>query len=292
MTTSQKNAIVNPTTGLTVYDSTIEDISVYTSSGWTGVIAERDNLQKVTERGNTTNRGLIISGTTYIVGSGSTTGNTFVTSNSANTQTFTIKDSGNVLIGTTTDGGEKLYVNGNTSVNGNLQILNNGGLTFYNGGSIFSSHYITTSNELLTANSNNSHGAWKFNNYYVSISKNLAVGTTLTDFVAPSQTFLVLGSSVFSGSVISSGVTRLSGQTSIIGSGTTSGSTAFSVQNSTGGTLLNLFNNGNLNIDNGVLYVDSDNGRVGIGTTTPSEKLSISAGNMSMESGRFIKFNY
>ena len=256
-------------------------LSVFTSTGNVAIGTQTDAGYK-----------LGVNGSTRIVGSGSTTGNTFVTSNSANTQTFTIKDSGNVLIGTTTDGGEKLYVNGNTSVNGNLQILNNGGLTFYNGGSIFSSHYITTSNELLTANSNNSHGAWKFNNYYVSISKNLAVGTTLTDFVAPSQTFLVLGSSVFSGSVISSGVTRLSGQTSIIGSGTTSGSTAFSVQNSTGGTLLNLFNNGNLNIDNGVLYVDGDNGRVGIGTTTPSEKLSISAGNMSMESGRFIKFNY
>jgi hypothetical protein len=126
MTTSQKNAIVNPTTGLTVYDSTIEDISVYTSSGWTGVIAERDDLQKVTERGNTTNRGLIISGTTYIVGSGST-----------------------------------------------------------------------------------------------------------------------------------------------------SGSTAFSVQNSTGGTLFNLFNNGNLNVDSGVLYVDGDNGRVGIGTTSPTYKLQV-----------------
>jgi hypothetical protein len=252
-------------------------------AGWGGFITlYTDTAERMRIRNNgnvligtTTDAGykLDVNGSTRIVGSGSTTGNTFVTSNSANTQTFTIKDSGNVLIGTTTDGGEKLYVNGNTSVNGNLQILNNGGLTFYNGASIFSSHYITTSNELLTANSNNSHGAWKFNNYYVSISKNLAVGTTLTDFVAPSQTFLVLGSSVFSGSVISSGVTRLSGQTSIIGSGTTSGSTAFSVQNSTGGTLLNLFNNGNLNIDNDALYVDGDNRRVGIGTTTP-ENLS------------------
>jgi hypothetical protein len=93
--------------------------------------------------------------------------------------------------------------------------------------------------------------------------------------------------------IISSGATLFSGGTMVVkGSGTTSGSTALSVQNSSGGTLMNLFDNGNLNIDNGVLYVNGDTGNVGIGTTSPSEKLSISAGNMSMESGRFIKFNY
>jgi hypothetical protein len=583
LTTAEKNAIANPTSGLTVYDSTLEDLSVYTSSGWTGVIAERDNLQKVTERGNTTNRGLRISGTTYIVGTGSTTGDTFVTSNSASTQTFTIKDNGNiligtttdsgyklnvngdaiingirvglgggsvssntvvgfeaglnntsgtaivavgyqslranttgsdntslgweslksntsggsnvavgrssltsntsglnntavgrsamyfntggssnvamgttslfvnvtgsfntaigreslfynttsyntavgyqagyantsgnitafgyqagygnttgsdnaafgyqslytnssgnfltsfgtfalqnnttgskntafgsntlksnttgienvgvgqdtlrqnttanyntavgngalysnngsnntaigyqagyagtpntggtnnifigyqstgvsatesnrtwignssttstwlagnVLIGTTTDGGDKLYVNGSTSINGNLKILNNQGLTFYNGDSIFASHYFTTSNEVLTVTSNNTYGAWKFNNYAVSIGKALAVGTTLPDYTNPSQTFLVVGSSILKGSLVSSGVTTLSGSTTIIGSGTTSGSTALSIKNLTGGTMVTV-NNG---------------GYVGIGTTTPTRQLEI-----------------
>ena len=76
--------------------------------------------------------------------------------------------------------------------------------------------------------------------------------------------------------IISSGSTLFSGGTMVVkGSGTTSGSTVFAVQNSTGGTLLNLFNNGNLNIDNGTLYVDSDNNRVGIGTSTPTAKLQI-----------------
>jgi hypothetical protein len=583
LTTDEKNAIANPTSGLTVYDSTLEDLSVYTSSGWTGVIAERDNLQKVTERGNSTNTGLIISGTTYIVGTGSTTGDTFVTSNSASTQTFTIKDNGNiligtttdsgyklnvngdaiingvrvglggssvssntvvgfeaglnntsgtaivavgyqslranttgsdntslgweslksntsggsnvavgrssltsntsglnntavgrsamyfntggssnvamgttslfvnvtgsfntaigreslfynttsyntavgyqagyantsgnitafgyqagygnttgsdnaafgyqslytnssgnfltsfgtfalqnnttgskntafgsntlksnttgienvgvgqdtlrqnttanyntavgngalysnngsnntaigyqagyagtpntggtnnifigyqstgvsatesnrtwignssttstwlagnVLIGTTTDGGDKLYVNGSTSINGNLKILNNQGLTFYNGDSIFASHYFTTSNEVLTVTSNNTYGAWKFNNYAVSIGKALAVGITLPDSTNPSQTFLVVGSSILKGSLVSSGVTTLSGSTTIIGSGTTSGSTALSIKNLTGGTMVTV-NNG---------------GYVGIGTTTPTRQLEI-----------------
>jgi hypothetical protein len=444
LTTDEKNAIVNPTSGLTVYDSTLEDLSVYTSSGWTGVIAERDNLQKVTERGNSTNTGLRISGTTYIVGSGSTSstssllisnsantltsqftdegkvylaipasgssqysvgigtqspqailhvlynfgqvirnerisdnnsgptyrlvkgrgsltgptsvlvndglgdfnwqgyhtsGSTQATSsgtyvgyaarvsataienwsstqrgarinfevnqsgtttnvtvvnmlhnsvnignstnplsatlgikgsgsttglslrvvNSSNTDTFRLLDSGNVLIGTTTDGGDKLYVNGSTSINGNLKILNNQGLTFYNGDSIFASHYFTTSNEVLTVTSNNTYGSWKFNNYAVSIGKALAVGITLPDYTNPSQTFLVVGSSILKGSLVSSGVTTLSGSTTILGSGTTSSSTALSIQNLTGGTMVTV-NNG---------------GYVGIGTTTPTRQLEI-----------------
>jgi hypothetical protein len=77
--------------------------------------------------------------------------------------------------------------------------------------------------------------------------------------------------------IISSGSTLFSGGTMVVkGSGTTSGSIALSVQNSTGGTLLNLFNNGNLNIDSGVLYVDGDTGNVGIGTSNPINKLHIS----------------
>jgi hypothetical protein len=76
--------------------------------------------------------------------------------------------------------------------------------------------------------------------------------------------------------IISSGSTLFSGGTMIVkGSGTTSGSTAFVVQNSTGGTLLNLFNNGNLNIDNGALYVNGDNGWVGIGTTASTAPLHV-----------------
>jgi hypothetical protein len=77
--------------------------------------------------------------------------------------------------------------------------------------------------------------------------------------------------------IISSGSTLFSGGTMIVkGSGTTSSSTAFVVQNSSGGTLLNLFNNGNLNIDNGALYVNGDTGDVGIGTSNPLNKLHIS----------------
>ena len=77
--------------------------------------------------------------------------------------------------------------------------------------------------------------------------------------------------------IISSGATLFSGGTMVIkGSGTTSGSIALSVQNSSGGTLMNLFDNGNLNIDNGVLYVNGDTGNVGIGTSNPVNKLHIS----------------
>ena len=90
--------------------------------------------------------------------------------------------------------------------------------------------------------------------------------------------------------IISSGSTLFSGGTMIVkGSGTTSGSTAFVVQNSTGGTLLNLFNNGNLNIDSGVLYVDGDNGRVGIGTTIPAAKVDINLGAGSVTNSVYIR---
>ena len=77
--------------------------------------------------------------------------------------------------------------------------------------------------------------------------------------------------------IISSGSTLFSGGTMVIkGSGTTSSSTAFAIQNSTGGTLLNLFNNGNLNIDSGLLFVDATNNRIGVGTSSPSTTLHVS----------------
>jgi hypothetical protein len=77
--------------------------------------------------------------------------------------------------------------------------------------------------------------------------------------------------------IISSGSTLFSGGTMIVkGSGTTSSSTAFEVQNSSGGTLLNLFNNGNLNIDSSLLFVDATNNRIGVGTSSPSTTLHVS----------------
>ena len=308
MTTSQKNAIVNPTTGLTVYDSTIEDISVYTSSGWTGVIAERDNLQKVTERGNSTNSGLIISGTTYLVGSGSTTGNTFVTSNSANTQTFTIKDNGNILIGTTTDTGYKLDVNGRGHFTNGLVLEQSGYVGFINNG-MYSSMGYNTSPEANNTVLKIGFGAGtsvttllKLDNS-TNVTQPFGGSTVLLDLIAnPSQTNNIIQWRNSSGVVLgvvnnlghigigTTGSTEqrlfVSGSTLFRSTGTTSGSTAFSVQNSTGGTLLNLFSNGNLNVDNGALYVDGDNGRVGIGTSTlgTSTELTISSSQTASSS--------
>ena len=39
---------------------------------------------------------------------------------------------------------------------------------------------------------------------------------------------------------------------------------------------------GNLSVDTNTLFVDASNNRVGIGTTTPSEKLNINSGNLLM----------
>jgi hypothetical protein len=499
LTTVEKNAILNPTSGLTVFDSTIDDISVYTSSGWTGVIAERDNLQRVTDRGNSTNTGLRISGTTYIVGSGSsstsssllisnsantltsqftdegkvylaipasgssqysvgigtqspqailhvlynfgqvirnerisdnnsgptyrlvkgrgsltgptailvndglgdfnwqgyhTSGSTQATSsgtyvgyaarisanaienwsstqrgarinfevnqsgtttnvtvvnmlhnsvnignstnplsatlgikssgstsgltlrivNSSNTDTLRILDSGNVLINTTTDAGYKLDVNGRGHFTDGLVLEQSGYAGFINNGMYSSMGYNTNpenNNTVLKIGFGAGTSVTtllKLDNS-TNVTQPFGGSTVLLDLIAnPSQTNNIIQWRNSSGVVLgvvnnlghigigTTGSTEqrlfVSGSTLFRSTGTTSGSTAFSVQNSTGGTLLNLFSNGNLNIDSGVLYVDGDNGRVGIGTTSPSEKLSISAGNMSMESGRFIKFNY
>jgi hypothetical protein len=159
---------------------------------------------------------------------------------SGSTNLLFVSSSGRVGIGTTTPSSPLEVV-------GNVQITNNGGLTFYNG-SLYNSHYITTSNEVLTVTSNNTYGAWKFNGYNVSISKNLAVGTTLTDYTPPSQTFLVSGSTVLRGNTVISG----SATNSLIvrGSGTTSATTSFLVQNSAGTSGLVVYDDGKVTINN------------------------------------------
>jgi hypothetical protein len=189
-------------------------------------------------------------------GSLNVTGSTIISSSAAtqlqvgNNLLF-ISSSGRVGIGTTTPSSP-------LEVIGNVQITNNGGLTFYNGNSIFASHYITTSNEVLTVTSNNTHGAWKFNGYYVSIPKNLAVGTTLTDFTFPSQTFLVSGSTVLRGNTVISG----SATNSLIvrGSGTTSATTAFLVQNSAGSANAQIYDDGQWFIGTGNIRVTGEPG--------------------------------
>lgn len=164
LTTAEKEAIQNPTSGLTVYDSTIEDISVYTSSGWTGVIAERDNLQKVTERGNSTNTGLIVSGTTYIVGSGtSSSTNSLIIQDLNKVTNFVFRDDGYIssrgalTIGTTTQqasGNENLVLYRSQSntrfVLGNPASAQRNDIVFNNslGG------YLKSSGDLLFATNN------------------------------------------------------------------------------------------------------------------------------------------
>ena len=45
---------------------------------------------------------------------------------------------------------------------------------------------------------------------------------------------------------------------------------------------------GNLAVDTDTLYVDSTNNRVGIGTTTPPEKVYVVGGNIGMDDGQYI----
>jgi hypothetical protein len=149
MTTAQKNAIINPTSGLTVYDSTIEDLSVYTSSGWTGVITERDTLQIVTNRGNTTTNaitvgGLVVNGTIQnTIGSANLfTSNVLGTLNislHASTPTtgnyFIRTDTQSLILNTPAAAGSMIFRLNNTSygqfftTTGNLTLQNGGTFT-------------------------------------------------------------------------------------------------------------------------------------------------------------------
>jgi len=171
-----------------------------------------------------------------VKGTGTTSATTALSVQNSNaSSSLVILDSGQVGIGVTNP-------TGSLTTNGNIQINNNGGLTFYNASSIFSSHYITTGNEVLTATSYNSYGAWKFVGYNVSIAKNLAVGGVLTDYVAPLQTFLVSGSTVLRGNTAITGSTTITGSLAISGSSGNapaltvykSGSTVMSIQGSQG----------------------------------------------------------
>lgn len=96
MTTTQRDAIATPATGLKVYNTTTNTTDTYDGATW-----QRFGQQ------------------TLIKGSGSTNATTsLLVQNSIGTTALSVNDAGNVLIGTTTDAGYKLDVNGTARVTG------------------------------------------------------------------------------------------------------------------------------------------------------------------------------
>jgi hypothetical protein len=135
MTTTQRNAISSPATGLFLYDSTDNEYEYYNGTAWTAIQSKLTNP---------------------VTGTGTTNFLPKWTSSSALGNSLVYDNGTNVLINTTSDSGQKLQVNGTIKAdgrifinagNGNQLYLNNAGerytqITFDNNSTSISQAYL------------------------------------------------------------------------------------------------------------------------------------------------------
>ena len=208
-----------------------------------------------------------------------------------------ITSGGNLLVGTTTDSGEKLVVNGIAKVSGNVVL----GTTALTGGG--SAQWITTNGTSygggLISSVNGVAKAYYYydNNANAALVQGIAgVGVQLWANNAVALSIATTGAATFSSSVTASSLIKSGGTSaqilaadgSVITAGTNitiSGGTISSsgvsmaiggsITSATEGSVLFAGTSGVLQQDNANFFWDDTNNRLGIGTTTPSNKLSI-----------------
>lgn len=131
MTTTQRNAITSPATGLLVYDTTLLLLYQYNGTAWAAVGGASTNIYN-TDGSLTSARTLTLNSQPLTI-AGTTSSRFFA--------------NGNVGIGTTTDAGYKLDVNGTTRIqlpgaNERFTFVANGG---YQGAILYSNHLVISS---------------------------------------------------------------------------------------------------------------------------------------------------
>jgi len=299
---------------------------VYNGSKWVNQgIGELDTLNSVTTRGNTTTNSITVGGLTISNGSASITkttsgatltltpnasDNAIVINNNGfikftsgadsfirgSSSTFVILDAsyvskvqfhwggnaswintgGNLLIGTTTDAGYKLDVNGTIRTTG----TSTNGVIFYDG---TYGAKISMSSYIFTIEKEGTYGIstylFKYNDGTAALS---LTGNTTILGIGGSDDAVMLSRNVYARHDAAFGFTTYASTTKY------KAIQAIFTDNSTSGVAFNYKTGGT---DTEAMRITSA-GNVGIGTVSPTEKLSISGGNMTMESGRFIKFNY
>ena len=223
----------------------------------------------------------------------------FVTGGTTATTAMIVFASTNVAIGTTTDAGYKLDVNGTARFSNDIRISTSSGATVFLGVDVNNTVRITDTyakfqiqrtgiGGLISLNGGSQAGT-SYNlgdtGHAFSLGNNNTTADTFTitrpffgNVVATTKTII---------NITTTNASTLSNATLLRGiyfNPTTTDWASIRAIETTAGDVI--FNGGNLTVDTNTLFVDATNDRVGVGTITPSEKLEVS-GNIKATS--FIK---